>query len=256
MQWHGHTDVLIGLAVLQGGFLLGVGPLRKRYRLANTVEPRLIATFTAGVLVIFVALVSPLHVLSDHYLFSAHMSQHLLLTLVAPPLLIMGTPDWLLRPIVRTRMMFRLLRISTHPIVAFAVFNLVFALWHIPALYNVSVTNHGVHIAEHLLFLATATVMWWPVTSKMPELPRLSYPLQMGYFFLLSLAQIIVFATITFAKEPIYEYYVVAPRLYSISPIEDQQIGAIIMKVGSGLLFLTLLAITFFRWFNEEENQN
>ncbi len=79
-HWHAHPDVLIGLAALEGLYLLGVGPLRERYGLAASVEPLKVATFTAGVLVIFVALVSPLHELSDKYLFSAHMLQHILLT--------------------------------------------------------------------------------------------------------------------------------------------------------------------------------
>ena len=188
-------------------------------------------------MVIFVALLSPIHELSNSYLFSAHMVQHVLLTLVAPPLLVLGTPDWLIRPLLRPNWAFRLVRLSTRPVLAFALFSVVFSLWHIPALYNSSVTNHGVHVVEHLLFIAVAMLMWWPITSNMPELPRLSYPLRIAYLFLLSIAQIIVFAPVTFAKEPIYQFYVSAPRLWGISPVVDQQIGAIIMKIGGGMLF-------------------
>ena len=255
-HWHGHPDALIGLALLQGAYLLGVGPLRERYRLSDSVEPRQIATFTAGVFVIFIALLSPIHVLSDNYLFSAHMTQHVLLTLVAPPLLILGTPDWLIRPLLRPNLVFRGARLATHPIIAFALFNIVFSLWHIPSLYATSVGNHWVHVGEHLLFMATAVLMWWPIGSMMPELPRLAYPLQLIYLFALSVAQIIVFAIITFAEEPLYEFYVNAPRVLNISPLLDQQLGAIIMKVGGGMLFLTLLIIVFFRWFNQEEELN
>ena len=210
-HWHAHPDVLIGLAILEGAYLYGVGPLREKHRLADDIDPRQVATFTAGILVIFISLLSPIHELSDQYLFSAHMLQHVLLTLVAPPLLILGTPDWLIRPLLRADLSFRLARLVTHPIVAFASFNLIFALWHIPSLYNTSVTNHGIHIAEHLLFISAAVVMWWPLTSRMPELPRLPYPLQMMYLFLLSIAQIIVFAPITFSTEPLYEWYENAP---------------------------------------------
>ena len=174
-------------------YLLGIGPLREKHNLAESADPRQVATFTLGVIVIFVSLLSPLHVLSDHYLFSAHMVQHLLLTLVAPPLLIIGTPDWLIRPLLRPNFMFRLARLLTRPVLAFVAFSVIFSLWHIPSLYNLSVTNYLVHIAEHLIFMATAVLMWWPITSVMPELPRLSYPLQMMYLFLLSIAQIMVF---------------------------------------------------------------
>ena len=255
-HWHGHPDALIGLAIVQGAYLLGVGPLRERYNLADSIEPRQIATFTAGMAVIFIALLSPIHVLSDNYLFSMHMVQHVLLTLVAPPLLILGTPDWLIRPLLRPNLAFRAVRLATHPIVAFALFNMIFSIWHIPALYATSLNNHWVHIGEHLLFMGTAVIMWWPIVSMMPELPRLSYPIQMGYLFLLSLAQIIVFAIITFAREPLYEFYVNAPRIWGISPLLDQQLGAIIMKIGGGALFLTLFIIIFFRWFKQEEEIN
>ena len=117
-HWHAHPDVLIGLAVLEGAYLLGVGPLRERHRLADEVDSRQVATFTAGVLVIFVSLLSPIHELSDKYLFSAHMLQHVLLTLIAPPLLVIGTPDWLIRPLLRPDLSFRIARLVTHPIVA------------------------------------------------------------------------------------------------------------------------------------------
>ena len=255
MHWHAHPDVLVGLAALEGAYLLAVGPLRERYNLADEIEPRRVATFTAGVMVIFVALLSPIHELSDSYLFSAHMVQHVLLTLVAPPLLILGAPDWLIRPLLRPDWAFRAARIATHPVVAFASFNIIFSVWHIPALYHVSVTNHGVHIVEHLVFMAAAMLMWWPLASNMPELPRLSYPLQVAYLFLLSIAQLILFAPITFSKEPLYEWYVNAPRIWHVSALVDQQMGGIIMKMGGGLLFLTLIIVLFFRWFGEEEKR-
>lgn len=254
-HWHGHPDALVGLALFEGVYLLGVGPLRERYGLAERVDPRQVATFTLGVLVIFFSLLSPVHVLADQYLFSAHMFQHVLLTLVAPPLLILGTPDWLLRPLLRPTTLFIAARLLTHPVTAFTLFNIVFSLWHVPGLYDLSVTNHGIHIAEHLLFMSTALLMWWPVASTMPELPRLSYPLQMIYFFLLSIAQLIVFAPITFSSEPLYRWYAEAPRVWAVTPLVDQQIGAIFMKIGGGALFITLMIVAFFRWYNREEEE-
>ena len=254
-HWGGHADALVGLIVLELAYLLGVGPLRDRYNLADEVDPKQVATFTTGVLVIFVAVASPIHAVSERYLFSVHMTQHMLLTLVAPPFLIWGTPDWLIRPLLRPNWAFRLARYVTHPIAAFAAFNLIFSFWHVPALYNLSVTNHAVHFGEHFVMVASALLMWWPLTSNMPELPRISYPFQMVYLFGLSLAQIIVFGMLTFAREPIYQFYVNAPRISSITPLADQQIGAIIMKLGGGLLFIILLIVVFFRWYGEEQRK-
>ena len=254
-HWHAHPEALLGLTLLEGAYLLAVGPLRERYNLADEVDPRRVATFTAGVLVIFVALLSPIHELSDNYLFSAHMVQHVLLTLVAPPLLILGCPDWVIRPLLRPNMAFRAARILTHPVVAFGTFNVIFSMWHIPSLYNLSVNSHWVHVLEHLMFMGAAVMMWWPITSMMPELPRLVYPLQMVYLFLLSVAQLIVFAPVTFSPEPLYRSYVEAPRIWEISALTDQQMGGIIMKMGGAVLFLTLIIVLFFRWFGEQERR-
>lgn len=242
----------MSLILVQGAYLLGVGPLRERYGLAESVEPRQVATFSAGILVIFFAILSPLHVLADDVLFSAHMVQHVLLTLVAPPLLILGTPDWLIRPLLRPNWAFRTARFVTMPILAFLMFNFLFSAWHIPALYESAIRNDWLHIVEHTTMTATALLMWWPLMSLLPELPSLPYLLQLAYLFALSIAQIIVFATIVFAQSPIYQIYVDAPHLW-LSPLADQQIGGIIMKVGGGALFLTIFVIVFFKWYAQEE---
>lgn len=255
MAWQADVESVILLIAIQSAYLLGVGPLRQRNGWAEYVNPKQIATFTMGVVVIFIALASPIHVISERYLFSAHMLQHVLLTLIAPPLMIKGIPDWLIRPALRPNWSFRTARALTHPIGAFLAFNIVFSIWHVPALYNASLTNHGIHIVEHIMMISTALLMWWPLTSIMPELPRVSYPMQMMYLFGLSVAQIIVFGALTFAGEPIYAFYVNAPRVLDISALTDQQIGAIIMKVGGGILFLGLLIVTFYRWYGEEERE-
>ena len=255
LQWGGHPDALIGLIVLESAYLMGVGPLRQRYGLADDVDPRKIATFTLGVLVIFVAVLSPIHAVAEKYLFSVHMTQHVLITLIAPPFLIIGTPDWLIRPLIRPNWAFKGLKILTNPVCAFLVFNLVFSIWHLPSLYHVSVTNHGVHFVEHLLMVGTGVLVWWPLTSTMPELPKMSPPVAMLYLFGLSLGQIILFGALVFATEPLYEFYVNAPRISVLTPLADQQIGAVIMKIGGGVLFLGLLIVIFFRWFGEEERK-
>ncbi|MBM3935226.1 MAG: cytochrome c oxidase assembly protein [SAR202 cluster bacterium] len=253
-HWHGHIEVIVGLGGLMALYLLGVGPLREKYNWAEEIDPKRIATFTLGVMVIFLSLVSPIHILSDSYLFSVHMVQHMLLALVAPPLIIWGTPDWLIRPLLRPDWIFIIARTVRHPVIALAAFNLAFALWHIPAIYNLSVTNHWWHVSEHLMFIGAAMIMWWPLMSNMPELPRLSYPLQIVYMFALSISQIIVFAFVTFSDHPLYTWYVHAPQILGISPLADQQIGGVIMKVGSAGLFTALLVIAFMRWYQQENS--
>src|SRR3982074_867520 len=123
------------------------------------------AVFFGALGVIFLSLNGWLHDLSDYYLFSAHMVQHLMLTLVAPPLLIMGTPGWMLRPALSwpgVRPLARWLTSAPH---AFLIFNVVLTGWHLPPVYSLAMAHHPVHIVQHLCFMISATLMWWPILS-------------------------------------------------------------------------------------------
>jgi len=195
-----------------------------------------------------------LHYISDNYLFSAHMLQHVLLTLLAPPLLIFGIPDWVITKSLGIPVLSNMMRVFTYPLVAFISFNLTFSIWHIPQLYQYSVSFHWVHIIEHSMFIITAILMWWPIASRSRLLPKLNYPLRIIYLFFLSIAQIIVFGMITFSSDPLYDWYINAPRLFGISAMLDQQIGGIIMKVGGGGVFLTLLITIFLKWYKNEQD--
>ena len=125
-------------------------------------------SFFTALALLFLTLNGPLHDLSDYYLFSAHMVQHLILTLVVPPLMILGTPGWMLRPLLRRRGGFRVARAVTGVAACFALFNLVLAFWHLPPMYNLALAHHSVHILQHLMFIAASVLMWWPLTSPLP----------------------------------------------------------------------------------------
>ena len=252
-KWHFHPDVLIGLAILLSLYLWIVGPGRVKFQLSGTpVASKQITMFTCSILIILFALISPLHELSDKFLFSAHMFQHVLLTLIAPPLMIAGTPGWVFKPLLKIKVIAWLARRLTHPITAFAAFNLTFAFWHFPALYATSVDFHFIHVAEHIMFISTAVMVWWPLMSSSEELPPLSEPAKMLYLVALSIAQILVFAPITFSDMPLYEFYVNAPNVWSLSNLADQQIGGLIMKVGGGVLFMALFIRIFLRWARDD----
>jgi putative membrane protein len=233
--------------------LLALGALyewRARRRPAGTEPPSAgrRALFAAGLVAIFLALNGWLHDLSDYYLFTAHMVQHLVLTFLAVPFLIMGTPGWMLRPLLEVRGLGPALRWLTHPMRCFAIFSVTVAAWHLPVLYNQAMAIHEVHIAQHLMFMAAATLMWWPVLSPLKELPRLSYPLQMLYLFLLSIPMSIVAVYIVYAREILYPAYASAPRLLGLSPMQDQLLGGLIMWIPGGLFFLGIISVIFFRW--------
>jgi putative membrane protein len=198
--------------------------------------------------VLFFSLNGWLHDLSDSYLFSAHMVQHLLLTLVVSPLLIMATPGWMLRCALRSRLVAAAARWLTKPFRTFAIFNIVFAGWHLPPLYNLALAHHWLHIGQHLMFLVASVLMWWPILSPLPELPRLAYPLQMLYLFLMSIPMSVVAVYIAYANTVLYPAYSIAPRIWGISPMQDQQIGGLIMWIPGGLYFFGVISVIFFRW--------
>lgn len=201
-----------------------------------------------ALLVLFFSLNGWLHDLSDSYLFSAHMVQHLMLTLVVAPLLVMATPGWMLRPTLRSRTIAALARWLTNPFHTFAIFNVVFAGWHLPPLYNLAMAHHWLHIGQHLMFLVASVLMWWPILSPLPELPRLAYPMQMLYLFLMSIPMSIVAVYIAYADSVLYPAYAIAPRIWGISPMQDQQMGGLIMWIPGGLYFFTIISVIFFRW--------
>src|SRR5215467_12998417 len=190
-----------------GIYLYAVGLLRKPYKLIDGVTRGHVISFYFGVLVIFFALVSPIDALGDRYLFSVHMVQHLLLTLVGPPLLLIGTPGVLLKPLTRPRSVYLIARLLTTPFMAFFLFNADFWLWHIPALYDATLTNEGIHILEHVTFIVFGVINWWPMFSPLPEeLPPLSTGGQILYLFLSGMPMVALGAGLTFAG-PLYAPY-------------------------------------------------
>jgi len=208
-----------------------------------------------ALITLFLSLNGWLHDLSDSYLFSAHMVQHLLLALVVAPLLIMATPGWMLRPALASRPVRAVARWVTNPLRAFAIFNVVMAAWHLPPLYNLAMAHHNVHIVQHLMFLVAAVLMWWPILSPLPELPRLPYPLQMLYLFLMSIPMSIVAVYIAYANSVLYPAYATAPRIWGISPMQDQLIGGLIMWIPGGLFFFAVISVIFFRWQQHEGDE-
>jgi putative membrane protein len=204
--------------------------------------------FYAGLAILFFTLNGWLHDLSDYYLFSAHMVQHLVLTMAVPPLLIAGTPGWMLRPLLRSPFVARAARGLTNPKVCFAAFNVVLAGWHLPPLYNAAMAHHSLHIIQHLMFLAAATMLWWPILSPLPELPRLSYPMQMLYLFLTSIPMSIIAVYITYGGSLLYPAYASAPRITALSPLDDQLLGGLIMWIPGGLVIFGVISVIFYRW--------
>jgi putative membrane protein len=238
-----HTSTVIGIAGLAGLYEYGA-------RVAGVRGPRPVQrwSYHGALALMFFSLNGWLHDLSDSYLFSAHMVQHLLLAFAVAPLMLMGVTGEMLRPLIRPRLVRAVAEWGLRPGPCFVIFNLIVAGWHLPPMYNYALAHHWAHIVQHLMMLAGAVIMWWPVLSPMPELPRLSYPGQMLYLFLMSIPMAVISVYICYGDSLLYPMYATKPRVWAISPMNDQMIGGLIMWIPGGLFFYTIISVIFYRW--------
>ncbi len=256
--WHPHPDVWLLILFLGGWYLWALKRLGPRS--VPEGEPpatrRQAWSYTAGVLVLWVASAWPVHDLAERYLLSVHMVQHLMISLVAPPLLLYGMPPWLLRRLLAPRPIHWLARRLTRPLIAFVLFNLWIAVSHFPPVMELMLQHHPVHFVGHVILFSTATLMWWPVVSPLPEMPGLSYPGRMLYLFLQSIVPTVPASFLTFGSTPLYHFYVTVPRIWGVSVMTDQLISGLIMKLVGGAILWTFLAVIFFRWYSLEHSSD
>jgi putative membrane protein len=243
-HWDLHPSVVIGLALLGGLYVFWGGLEAPRRR---------VTAFAVALAVLALALNGPLHNLSDGYLFSAHMVQHLALTLVFPPLLLYGTPASVVRPLLGPHWVSSFARWATRPLAAGLLFSVPITLWHFPQFYEAALEHHALHIVQHLVFIATAVIMWWPILSPVPELPRASYLTQLLYLFVLGLPMTLAGAMITLADGVLYPFYAAAPRVWGLTPLADQQLGGLLMWVGGTIYLWVAATVVWFRWSAREE---
>ena len=249
-----HVSVLIGTVYLAALYLFSVGPAREKYGWwPERASAWRKTSYLGAVALIFFSLNGPLHTLSDQYLFSAHMVQHMLLMLVMPPFLILGIPPWLIRRAMKNPGVARAARTLTNPVVAYLAYNVTFIGWHVPRMYNWALVSHDLHIVQHLMFISVAVMMWWPVVNPVRELERIpTGPLLMMYVFAFGIPSTILSAFITLSDSVFYPWYAAAPRISSLSPLEDQRLGGLIMWIPGMLIFWVGITAVFFRWTKDE----
>ena len=252
-SWTADPIVLLGIAT--AGLLYYRGLRRStgsRRRLHPWWRPVL---FYAGLAAVFLALLSPLSALAEE-LFFVHMVQHLLLLVVAPPLVLLSAPTipilrgvprrlrrGLLAPLARSRLVRQGLRWITLPLVAWALYVGLFLGWHSPALYDAALDNWGVHVLEHLSFAAAAFLFWWNIIDPIPLRPNLSYIGRLPYIFVTTVPNFSLGAFLVFSEEPWYAFYEEVSLRWGLSALEDQQLGGLIMWVPGSLVLLLALGI-------------
>jgi putative membrane protein len=256
-HWYIEPTIAIGVFALAALYIYFTGPaLAKRPDAAERpVTRRQRTAFLSGFAILFVALGPPLDDWSDWFLLSAHMVQHLILMLIVPPLLLIGTPDWLLRPIVtKFRPIERIGYYLTRPVISFVIVAAVTIVWHFPQLYDAALSSNAIHGMEHMMFIGASLLAWWSVNGNLREWPRLSEPLQAVFLFAQTLPMMIVGAFVTLADSVVYTSYAEQTvRLFGLDVMQDQQIGGLIMWVVSFGYIFAVASFIFFRWANRQD---
>jgi putative membrane protein len=256
-DWHPHPEVWALVAVLLIAYFWALRTIGPRH--VEAVEfpatRRQKTFFVLGCLAIFVIADWPIHDLAERYLYSVHMIQHLGLTFVAVPLLMLGTPDWLWRVLLHPRPLMTVARALSRPLIALVIFNGVLVFTHWPTIVTASVQHEAIHFGVHALLFFSAMVMWSPVLSPIIEIPRLTYPGRMLFLFLQSLVPTVPASFLTFGDRPLYHVYEAFPRLWGISAHTDQLVAGLIMKIVGGAFLWTIIAVMFFRWFELEHRE-
>ncbi len=250
-----HTSVVVGVLLLTAAYLWGGYVARKKYALSEApLNPWRTVAFATSMFFFMLVENGPLHMLSDFYLFSAHMVQHLVLAQIVPPLLLLAFPGWMFRPLVKKQWTRTLGSFLAKPVIAFVISTFVLAVWHVPFMYESAMRNHDIHITMHLTFLVASVIMWFPIVNPVPDLIDRPQPIwQMVYLFLTTVPMAMLGMIIVLAENVLYPFYAEAPRIFqSIDPKEDQVIGGLIMWVIGGMLPWFAISRIFFAWYHSE----
>lgn len=245
-----HLEVVIGAALLSVAYVTAWRASGRR------ISPARAAAFGVALASLVGALNGPLHDLAEDAVFSAHMVQHLILTLVVPPLLLAGTPsfmaDALLQPLLARRAIRGLLGALTRPIPALAAWSVALFAWHLPGPYAAALDSHALHFVQHATLVGAAVLAWWPIASPSRRLPALPYAGQILYLFAFGIPMTIVAAMIAGAEQVLYPFSVSASDVGGLTPLEDQRLGGILMWVPAAIVPLAAFTAVFFRWAAEE----
>jgi cytochrome c oxidase assembly factor CtaG len=215
----------------------------RRYRPA-----RARVTYFAGALLIFLAVtVTPLGTLALHYVLWAHLVQNVALAEWIPLLLVASVPPELAATLAR----FRAVRAVTRPFVALPLWLGGYMLWHVPALYDAALEHHALLHLEHLTYLVTGLLLWWPVLQSQPW--SLSSGAKAAYLFAAFVFASPLGLLLALLPSPLYDFYVEAPRLRGLTPLADQQIAGIAMALSEAIVFFAVFTVYFVRFMAEEE---
>ncbi|GAB4542008.1 MAG: cytochrome c oxidase assembly protein [Anaerolineae bacterium] len=268
LSWDLRAEVILSLVLAGSLFARGWWRLRRRTNgQAALATGWRLAAYLGGLVILGLALMSPIDVLGGQ-LFFMHMIQHLLLVMIVPPLLLIanplpffmwGLPGRLRRQVGsalnrRTRVR-RILYVLTAPGLVWMAFVAVFLGWHDPNAYNAALRSDFVHDLEHMTFFSTAMLYWWYVIGAGPRLRSPSRAARLAFLLVTVPVNMAAGVTISFASQPIYTYYTSVPRLWDISVMLDQMIGGVIMWIPGSMMYLLAALILISQLVQTEANK-
>jgi putative membrane protein len=234
--------LFLTIILLFYGYILYI----KRNLKTKVMPIKKIISFSLGLILFYIALGSPLHLLGDSYLFSAHMLQQSLVYIFVPPLLLIGLLDERNEGWLKNR---RLISFLKKPLVLLIIFNSLFSFYHIPIIFEFLVGNTLLHFISHILLTIFAFLMWIPIIPLFKELESLTEIQKIGYIFAGGVLLTPACALIIFADTPLYPTYMTDQPLFSIlPPLDDQELGGIIMKVAQEIVYGSMIGYIFFNW--------
>ena len=248
-SWSFAPLVILALAASVCCYALGTRAIWRRAGRARGVSSVQVAAFAGGIAAVIIALVSPLDAASGS-LFAAHMTQHMLLVVVAAPLFVIARPSYVMLFALPPRARRRLARAwratpalragwraLTIPLLAWLLHAVALWLWHVPTLYDAALRNPGMHAAEHASFMITAVVFWWVALDR----HRLGVGAATLFLFAAALQCTLLGALLALARHPWYVGHYGTTQPWGLSPLEDQQLAGLIMWIPAGLAYLVAL---------------
>ena len=261
LRWSFDPLPLVAILGAGAAYLWGTRRINRAHP-DNRQSPYRSWLFFAGLAALGVALLSPIEAYEGS-LFSVHMVQHMLLELVAAPLLLAGAPITLAlrvaRPSIRRRLLMvlqsRVVHVISFPVVAWVLFAAVNWGWHFSVLYDQALENQALHHLQHAIFLGAALLFWWPVVGADPSPWRLPHPVRLLYLFLAMPQNSFLGVALMSASTVLYPHYVTNLRGWGPSPIDDQALGGVIMWAVGDLAFLAAMMVVVVLWMRHEDRR-
>jgi putative membrane protein len=226
------------------------------YRSREAVHRTQALRFFSGIALVIFILSGPVERLSLERMYSAYIFQQVVLVMIAAPLILSGLPAWMVRRALTNRFIAPVWRVLVNPVCAMLLFGAIFATIHYPSLCDQICHARPFYYSIRLLLIALGILLWWPVLSPLEEFPRLTYPMQILYLFLLMIPMTAIAAPITMSRSVLYVFYEMGPHPFGLTPIQDQVMGGLIMWVGQGLYVIGAATWIFMLWAAQESGED